>query len=144
MTTTEAPYVVSHNFCAIRAESVDELMDRLREFNANDEVSDEIASFRAAVAGTPMQAAVATVKQELGGEVVSTTTAGEPEIVTGKFGDKWTYNLSDAPALPDGRGNYVLREWTDKAGKARKAFVDPAKGPKPFSPGAEEAKIIWK
>ena len=142
-TMTEAPFVVSHNFCAVRADTVDELVDRLREFNASDDISDEIASFRAAVTGTPMQAAVATVKQELGGEVVATTTS-EPEVVNGKFGDKWTYGLSDAPALPDGRGNYALREWTDKAGKARKAFVDPSKGPKPFAPGAEEAKIIWK
>lgn len=142
MATTEAPYVVSHNFCAIRAESVDELLDRLREFNAADEIGDEIAAFRAAVAGTPLQNAVATVKHELGATEV-TESAG-PEVVHGKFGDKWTYGLSDAPDLPDGRGKYVLREWTDKSNKARKAFVDPSKGPKPFSPGAEEAKIIWK
>lgn len=146
MSTTEAPFVVSHNFCAVRAETVEDLVDRLREFNANELVSDEIAAFRAAVTGTPMQTAVATVKQELGGEVIAQPSAptGAPEVINGKYGDKWTYGLSDAPALPDGRGSYVLREWTDKAGKARKAFVDPIKGPKPFAAGAEEAKILWK
>ena len=144
MSTTEAPYVVSHNFCAVRAETVDELVERLREFNANDDVAEEIAAFREAVAGqgAALASAVHTVKKELGATEV-TESAG-PEVIHGKFGDKWTYGLSDAPDLPDGRGKYVLREWTDKSNKARKAFVDPSKGPKPFSPGAEEAKIIWK
>ena len=160
MQTTEAPFVVSHNFCAVRGNSVNELLDNLREFNSTDEIESEILAFRSKVANSPMiatvhapaQAAVALVEQELGGTVVSTPTpqaapvqqmAG-PEVVAGKYGDRWTYGLAEAPALPDGRGFYVLREWTDAKQTARKAFVDPAKGPKPFSPGAEEAKIIWK
>lgn len=162
MQTTEAPFVVSHNFCAVRGNSVNELLDNLREFNSTDEIESEILAFRSKVANTPMaaytpapeQAAVALVAAELGGTVVSTPApvavaapvqqmAG-PEVVAGKYGDRWTYGLAEAPALPDGRGFYVLREWTDAKQTARKAFVDPAKGPKPFSPGAEEAKIIWK
>mgnify|MGYP001083344527 CR=1 FL=1 len=160
MQTTEAPFVVSHNFCAIRGNSVNELLDNLREFNSTDEIESEIQAFRSKVANAPLiatvqapaQAAVALVEQELGGTVVSTPApqaapvqqmAG-PEVVAGKYGDRWTYGLAEAPALPDGRGFYVLREWTDAKQTARKAFVDPAKGPKPFSPGAEEAKIIWK
>ena len=162
MQTTEAPFVVSHNFCAVRGNSVNELLDNLREFNSADEIESEILAFRSKVANTPMaayipapapeQAAVALVAEELGGTVVSPPApvaapvqqmAG-PEVVAGKYGDRWTYGLAEAPALPDGRGFYVLREWTDAKQTARKAFVDPAKGPKPFAPGAEEAKIIWK
>jgi len=152
--TTEAPFVVSHNFCAVRGNSVSELMDHLREFNSTDEIEEEIAAFRAKVTNSPPhQAAVALVTQELGATVVTPAAAepvaapasvGAPEVLPGKYGDRFTYGLAEAPALPDGRGFYVLREWTDAKGKARVAFVDPAKGPKPFAPGAEEAKIIWK
>lgn len=159
MQTTEAPFVVSHNFCAVRGNSVNELLDNLREFNSADEIESEILAFRskvserlyAALINTPV-AAVALVEAELGGTVISPPApvaapvqqmAG-PEVVAGKYGDRWTYGLAEAPALPDGRGFYALREWTDAKQTARKAFVDPAKGPKPFAPGAEEAKIIWK
>jgi hypothetical protein len=158
MQTTEAPFVVSHNFCAVRGNSVNELLDNLREFNSTDEIEAEIQAFRSKVANAPFiatvqapapQAAVALVQQELGGTVVSPPAApvqqmAGPEVMAGKYGDRWTYGLAEAPALPDGRGFYVLREWTDAKQTARKAFVDPAKGPKPFAPGAEEAKILWK
>lgn len=157
MQTTEAPFVVSHNFCAVRGNSVNELLDNLREFNSTDEIESEIQAFRSKVANAPLfatvqapaQAAVALVQQELGGTVVSPPAApvqqmAGPEVLAGKYGDRWTYGLAEAPALPDGRGFYVLREWTDAKQTARKAFVDPAKGPKPFAPGAEEAKILWK
>ena len=157
MQTTEAPFVVSHNFCAIRGNSVNELLDNLREFNSTDEIESEILAFRSKVSNTPVfashapvpeQAAVALVEAELGGTVISPPAPVQqmagPEVVAGKYGDRWTYGLAEAPALPDGRGFYALREWTDAKQTARKAFVDPSKGPKPFAPGAEEAKIIWK
>lgn len=152
MQTTEAPFVVSHNFCAVRGNSVGELMDNLREFNAHDDVEAEILVFRSKVTNHPHQGAVNSVHQELGGTVlvepaatpVAAAPAGTPEVIAGKYGDKWTYGLAEAPALPDGRGFYALREWTDAKQVARIAFVDPSKGPKPFSPGAVEAKIIWK
>lgn len=159
MQTTEAPFVVSHNFCAVRGNSVNELLDNLREFNSADEIESEILAFRSKVANPMIEyspivrKAVALVKDELGGYVVAPPEPDSPapvqqmagpEVVAGKYGDRWTYGLAEAPALPDGRGFYVLREWTDAKQTARKAFVDPAKGPKPFAPGAEEAKIIWK
>lgn len=150
-TDIEAPFVVSHNFCAIRANNVDDLLDRLREFNANDDLSEEISAFRSNVSnGQSHAAAVQTVKQGLNAEVIAETAttaaaAAEPEVIMGKYGDKFTYGLVDAPDLPDGRqGKYIFREWTDKAGKARRAFVDPMKGPKPTTPADAEAKIIWK
>lgn len=147
-TDIEAPFVVSHNFCAIRANSVDELLSRLREFNASDGIDEEISTFRAMVSSNGHAAAVAAVKETLGGEVVSETTtapvASEPEEVTGKYGDKFTYNHPDAPDLPDGRGKYVFREWTDKNGKDRRAFIDPMEGPKPTKPAGAKAPIIWK
>ena len=147
MATTEAPFSFTTKFngdlLTVRGETVDEFADRIMDLANDPRITDALADLQK-VSG------VTVVKQTLGATEVDTeaspTTAapGKPEVVTGKYGDKWTYGLSDAPALPDGRGDYVLREWTDKSGKARKAFVDPAKGPKPFSPGAEEAKIIWK
>lgn len=147
VTMTEAPFSVSHNFCVIRGETVKELMNNLREFNSQDEIEEEIGSFRNKVSNqsTPMGAAVAAVQDIVGGTVISQTPAAAgPEKVPGKYGDTFTYGLAEAPALPDGRGNYVLREWTDRQGKARVAFVDPVKGPRPFAPGAGEAKIIFK
>jgi hypothetical protein len=65
------------------------------------------------------------------------------EIVTGKYGDTYTYGHPDAPTLPDGRGAYILREWVAKSGKKMRAWVDPIKGPKPASRGAEEAPLVW-
>jgi len=152
MSTTEAPFVVSHNFCAVRANTVDELLDRLREFNANPEIADEISEFRNSV--TTQAAAIAAVKEAMPGTVVTETVAAapaaaapaaaaSPEMVNDKYGNAFTYNHPEAPALPDGRGLYVLKEWRDKNGKARKAFVDPVKGPKPFPAGAAEAPIVW-
>ena len=149
MATTEAPFSFTTKFngdlLTVRGETIDEFADRIAELASDPRISDALGDLQ-------MVSGVVAVKQQMGGSVVSTTQqqpvaaaqpAG-PEVVTGKYGDKWTYGLLDAPDLPDGRGKYVLREWTDKANKARIAFVDPAKGPKPFSPGAEEAKIIWK
>ena len=147
-TMTEAPFSVSHNFCVIRGNTVEELMSNLREFNSQDEIEEEIVSFKSKVSNqsTPMASAVAAVQEGLGGTVVAQAPAAAigPEKVPGKYGDTFTYGLAEAPALPDGRGHYVLREWTDRQGKARIAFVDPAKGPRPFAPGAVEAKIIFK
>lgn len=65
------------------------------------------------------------------------------ERVTGKYDDTYTYGHPDAPALPDGRGHYIMREWQAKSGKKMRAWIDPIKGPKPFSKGAEEAPLVW-
>lgn len=65
------------------------------------------------------------------------------EVVKDKYGNEWTYGHPDAPALPDGRGKYAKKKGVSKAGKAYVGWFDPAKGPKPFSPGAVEAETIW-
>lgn len=65
------------------------------------------------------------------------------EVVKDKYGNEWTYGHPDAPALPDGRGNYAKKKGVSKAGKSYVGWFDPAKGPKPFKPGAVEAETIW-
>lgn len=146
MSTTEAPFTVSANFCAIRGNTIDELYSRLEQFTNNPGISDLITDFRSMVGAAQLHGtAVATVKEDLGGTVVSTSTdsAGAPETVADRYGNEYTYNHPDAPDLPDGRGKYAHKKWTSKAGKQLRAWVDPSKGPKPFAPGAEEAPIIW-
>jgi hypothetical protein len=151
MSTTEAPFSFTTKFMGdlltVRGETVDQFAERLMDLTADPRISDALTSIQSmngiATAittfnATPIVAAPAQPVQQ-----APSATAG-PEVVMDKFGGKWTYGLSDAPALPDGRGNYVLREWTDKNGKARKAFWDPSGGPKPFAPGTVEAKPIWK
>jgi hypothetical protein len=65
------------------------------------------------------------------------------EVVKDKYGNEWTYGHPDAPDLPDGRGKYAKKKGISKAGKAYVGWFDPAKGPKPFQPGATEAETIW-
>lgn len=139
-TMSEAPYTVSHNYCAIRGNTVQELLDNLRAFNANDEVGEEIAAFKAIVGGNLMSSAVGTAKAVLGGEVIDRQSSG-PETVTDKHDNKYTYNHPDARDIEPGVQE-ILREWTDKNGKSRKAWVDPCRGPKPFSPGDRDRDYI--
>jgi len=139
-TMSEAPYTVSHNYCAIRGNTVQELLDNLRAFNANDEVGEEIAAFKAIVGGNSMSNAVGTAKAVLGGEVIERQSSG-PETVEDKHGSKYTYNHPDAREIEPGVQE-ILREWTDKNNKARKAWVDPCRGPKPFSPGDRDRDYI--
>ncbi len=65
------------------------------------------------------------------------------ETVADRWGNTWIYGLPQAPALPDGRGQYALKQGKSKAGKPYKGWFDPAKGPKPFPAGAAEAEAIW-
>jgi len=71
------------------------------------------------------------------------SAGGAIENVTDRYGNQWTYGLPDAPDLPDGRGKYAKKRGTSKQGKAYVGWFDPAKGPKPFTPGAVEAETIW-
>lgn len=152
MSTTEAPFSFTTKFLGdlltVRGESVDQFAERLMDLAADPRIPDALNTIQAmngiATAITAFNATPVETQQVAQTVQAAAPAAAGPEVVMGKYGDKFTYGLSDAPALPDGRGNYVLREWTDKSGKARVAFVDPATGPKPFSPGAVEAKIIWK
>jgi len=72
-----------------------------------------------------------------------TATPQAIEVIMDRYGNEWTYGHPDAPALPDGRGKYAKKKGTSKAGKAYVGWFDPAKGPKPFTPGATEAETIW-
>ena len=145
MSTTEAPFTVSHNFCAVRGNTIEELYARLTELNEHPDIDSAIAEFRAKVSGATALQAVAHATTTLGATVVSNDNpAAGPEIENDRYGAKYTYNHPDAPALPDGRGSYVLKEWTSKQGKDLKAWVDPIKGPRPARKGEDEAPIIWK
>jgi hypothetical protein len=75
--------------------------------------------------------------------VATGTTPAAIEVIMDRYGNEWTYGHPDAPALPDGRGKYAKKKGTSKAGKAYVGWFDPAKGPKPFTPGAVEAETIW-
>jgi hypothetical protein len=93
-------------------------------------------------------AASAAAVQELQDAGLNPTpvAAGSPqaiEVIMDRYGNEWTYGHPDAPALPDGRGKYAKKKGTSKAGKAYVGWFDPAKGPKPFTPGAVEAETIW-
>jgi hypothetical protein len=65
------------------------------------------------------------------------------EVIMDRYGNEWTYGHPDAPALPVGRGKYAKKKGISKAGKSYIGWFDPAKGPKPFTPGAVEAETIW-
>jgi hypothetical protein len=97
-----------------------------------------------AFAATP--AAAIQVLQDAGlnpTPVAAGTTPAAIEVIMDRYGNEWTYGHPDAPALPDGRGKYAKKKGTSKAGKAYVGWFDPAKGPKPFTPGAVEAETIW-
>lgn len=146
MSTTEAPFTVSANFCAIRGNTIDELFERICDFNGHPHIAEEITQFRSLVGAAQAHgAAVATVKENLGGTVVSdsATGGGATETMTDRYGGEWTYGHPDAPDLPEGRGKYAMHAWKAKSGKFLKAWKDPIKGPKPFTPGSEEAPIVW-
>lgn len=68
--------------------------------------------------------------------------AGAVETLPGKFpGQQYTYNLPNAPEVLNGR--MVLKEWTTKAGKRVKAWVDPLDGPKPAKAVGPKAELVW-
>jgi hypothetical protein len=75
--------------------------------------------------------------------VATSSTPQTIEVVKDKYGNEWTYGHPDAPSLPDGRGFYAKKKGVSKAGKTYVGWFDPAKGPKPFKPGAVEAETIW-
>lgn len=98
-----------------------------------------------AYATTNMEQAIQNLQDAgLVAEPVSTPSTPQAiEVVKDKYGNEWTYGHPDAPALPDGRGNYAKKRGISKAGKAYVGWFDPAKGPKPFKPGVTEAETIW-
>lgn len=119
--------------------------DDADHFNLNikaaiiSEVGANVVAFEDTVLGV---AAAAPVEAPAAAAPAS-PAATQIEWVEGKYGDRYCYGSPDAPALPDGRGHYILKDWTSKNGKKLRAWVDPVKGPKPFKPGAAEAELVW-
>ena len=147
--TTESPFSfttkVKGDLLTVRGDTVDTFASRLIELATHAVAMDAITDLQAM--GT-MAGAVSNVKDVAPGssvEAIQTGSAG-PREVTDKYGAVFTYGLAEAPALDDGRdGHYIKKVWTDAKGKARKAWVDPVKGPEPAAPAAsgKEADIIW-
>lgn len=136
MSTTEAPFVVSHNFCAIRANTVPELEDRLVEFTESEDMPALIAEFRAAVSRavpTPSLQGVST------GGSTAPTTAAEAEanlnaggIATTPVGggieermDRWgnRYVSGEPTGQSCAHGPRIVAYKKSKAGKQYKAYV---------------------
>lgn len=151
MSTTEAPFSFTTKFggdlLTIRGESVDQFAERLIELAADPRIAEALGEVQSingiAAAVSGLNATVVATTSP----VVAAATPGQPEVKMDQYGGKWTYGITDAPDLPDGRGKYVFREWTDKSGKARRAWWDPAYKGAPvqgFPAGASEAKPIWK
>lgn len=148
---TEAPFVVSNNFCAVRANTVDILIARLNDFNSSDEIADAITSFRIATGNSQVRVApvasgdpVASLAAAgITGTVIPAAAKDVAETVTDQWNNVWVYEHPDAPQLPDGRGKYALKSGTAKTGRPYKAWFDPSKGPKPCTPGATLAASIF-
>lgn len=102
------------------------------EINAVETLYNAQGTLRSALGATPVEQ-----------PRTQSAPSGSNEMVLDKYKNEWTYNLPNAPNLPDGRGKYAFKNWVDANGKRRKAWVDPSKGPKPFEKGTSEAPIIW-
>lgn len=160
MTSTESHFSfttkVNGDLLTVRGESVEEFT-----FNAEAlaDSLEAIAALQAAAQGIgrpqpaqaqPVQQAPVTPEQAVQNVQAAIPQAQvvqqaptQIEVIQDKWGNTWTYNLPDAPDLPDGRGKYAQKQGVSKAGKPYKAFFDPAKGPKPFPAGATEAPPQW-
>lgn len=153
-------YTVSANFCAIEADSIEELNELLSDFVSDPTTAALVAQFKAVTSGQTVAVApvvdthapaIAAAQAALGATVIQQQVAAPaapvalagPELVSDKYGNQYTYGLAEAPALPDGRGQYIKKAWTSQKGKRLTAWVDPSKGPKPCVPGAVEAELIW-
>lgn len=96
--------------------------------------------FRAAnvVTGT-----VTTPDSNMNSTPAPAASSGGMETDSDRYGNTYVYGHPDAPDLPDGRGKYIQKDWEDRNGTRRKAWVDPIDGPRPFSKGEQKAKTIW-
>ena len=136
---------INGDLLTVRGDSIEEFDNNIGELATSlqgvtdlQEAVRAVGVVAAAVSDQPAQAALATHY-----DAAPAAPAGEVETLPDRYGNQWTYNLPDAPDLPDGRGKYALKAGTSKAGKPYKIFSDPAKGPKPFPKGAFEAEAIW-
>jgi hypothetical protein len=129
MSTTEAPFTVSHNFCAVRANTVDELVDRLTAFTDHPDVPELIANFRAVAASQPPLQGGG--KDWLAGPsedeqaVANLAAAGITGTVIEERNDKWGNRF--VKGEPTGQscqhGERIVAHKKSKAGKPYKAYV---------------------
>lgn len=147
--TTESPFSfttkVKGDLLTVRGDTVDTFASRLIELATHSVAMDAITDLQAM--GT-MASAVSNIKDVAPGSSVTAIETGSvgPREVQDKWENVFTYGLAEAPPLGDGRdGHYIKKVWTDQNGKARKAWVDPVKGPEAATPSAsgKEAPIIW-
>lgn len=129
-TTTEAPFVVSHNFCAIRANTVEELEANLAEFVSRPHVSNLISQFREAVSTqgvtrdvTPAPSVPQAVQNVVDAGIVAETVSSNSgiEMQQDRFGNQYTRGNPDAGACP--HGPRIVKNGTNKSGRAYKAYV---------------------
>jgi hypothetical protein len=113
-----------------------EVQQEVRAWATLNDGAAQLAAAEAALAGTATP--VATIP------AAAAATPGNVETLPGKFpGQQYTYNLPNAPECLNGDGRMVLKEWTTKAGKRVKAWVDPLDGPKPAKGVGPKADLVW-
>ena len=145
MSNAEAPISfttkIGGDLFTVRGDSVAEFVNNLTSVVNDERIVDLIGELQAMSGTAP---AVAAVKAGAGGTVTSVSTSEGPTTETDKYGNKFTYGLSDAPTIPDTDLIGVLKEWRSKNGKDLKAFVHPRKGPRPAPEGGDIDWIDWR
>jgi hypothetical protein len=164
MNNTEAPFVVSHNFCAVRADTPEELLAKLNAFNANPDIQQAIAHFRDTVTNSPSRPSAAqpatltavptmALAPDVAAAVNNIQAAGMTGQVApagieqrvGKYHMKpnpEVYERGHAEAGVCSCGGRILKDWTTKAGDAKKAYV--CLSDSPFGTyKADKCAIVW-
>lgn len=151
MASTEANFSfttkIGSDLFTVRGDTVDEFTSNLRECLHSSSIDFVKALQEAITSGTahvpaPQQAAPPPPTTPVVDTAPPASTGGI-EVVTNKYGAKFTYGHPDAPDLEDGRGKYIQKDWITAKGERKRAWVDPTDGPKPAKPGASKAATIW-
>ena len=142
-------YTVSANFCNVEADEMTTLNNKMRDMVNDPEFPVLLEQFCAVTTVDPaaVQKAVAAFANAMNAEVVATepvaapkpppapmqeaapAAGGQGELEQDRYGNNYYYNHPNAPLTPDGR-TAVLKDWTSKAGKHLKRWVDPLDGPR--------------
>lgn len=100
-------FSVSENFCYIGGDTPQELFQRLMEFNQFPGMAEQISQFSNVTSGkaSPMQQAVETVQQHMGGQVIDSypTPPAQPAPTVQPAADSWGQAApapTVAPAVP--------------------------------------------
>lgn len=140
---------VNNDLFTVRGDTIDEFVSNLEEsvaaVTAVNELQEATRGVAAVVAAVPEAQVVSTNVTPTLSSAPSVAPTGAVETETDNWLNVWTYNLPDAPDLPDGRGKYALAKRKSKKGEWYTKFVDPYKGPKPFPApaGGTVAPELW-